>query len=267
MVINTNMAAQTGARMLAESSSQLAKSLARLSSGSKLTSPEDDAAGMAVSTQFKAQISRVGAALSNVSNAISYGQTQDGFLSKVGKALDRMSELSVLAQDITKTENDRGLYQREFQTLGQYVNDIATKDFNGVSLFGGSTRSVTTDGDSATFPMTGINLSTTDYTTATAGDISTIGGSISAVTNVKAAIAKLSEARGTVGSSQARLHYTSEQLNMLKINLSASNSLLSDVDVAEESARFARFNVLVQAGTAMLAQANSAPQSVLRLLG
>ncbi|MEI6566914.1 MAG: hypothetical protein WCR20_09565 [Verrucomicrobiota bacterium] len=79
MVINTNMSAQTGARMLEESSSQLAKSLARLSSGSKLTSPEDDAAGMAVSTQFKAQISRVGAALSNVSNAISYGQTQDGF--------------------------------------------------------------------------------------------------------------------------------------------------------------------------------------------
>jgi len=110
MVINTNVSAQTSARLLGESSSALAKSLARLSSGSKIVSPEDDAGGLAVSTRFDAQINRISAASNNVSNAISFNQTQDGFLKKVTKALDRMSELAIMAQDVTKTDTDRGLY-------------------------------------------------------------------------------------------------------------------------------------------------------------
>src|ERR1043165_4233180 len=114
MVINTNISAQTGARLLSESSSMLAKSLARLSSGSKIVSPEDDAAGLAVSMHFDAQIHRISAAKNNVSNAISFSQTQDGFLSKGSKALDRMSELSILSQDVTKSDTDRSLYDKEF---------------------------------------------------------------------------------------------------------------------------------------------------------
>src|SRR5512140_2881826 len=113
MVINTNISAQNSAQLLAESSSKLSKSLARLSSGSKLVSPEDDAAGMAVSLRFDAQISRTTAANSNIGNAISLNQTQDGFLKKVGKALDRMGELAVLSQDVTKTDTDRALYNAE----------------------------------------------------------------------------------------------------------------------------------------------------------
>ena len=105
MVINTNVSAQSSSRLLSESSSMLQKSLARLSSGSKIVSPEDDAAGLAVSLRFDAQINRTTAANSNVGNAISFSQTQDGFLQKIGKALDRMSELSVLAQDVTKTDS------------------------------------------------------------------------------------------------------------------------------------------------------------------
>src|SRR5258708_29436720 len=114
MVINTNVSAQSSSRLLTESSTQLSKSLARLSSGSKFTSPEDDVAGIAVSMRFDAQINRIDAATSNVNNAVSYSQTQDGFLQKVAKALDRMSELSVLSQDVTKSSSDRGLYQKEF---------------------------------------------------------------------------------------------------------------------------------------------------------
>src|SRR3989454_7827440 len=102
MVINTNISAQSSARLLADSSSMLAKSLARLSSGSKIVSPEDDAAGLAVSLRFDAQIKRTSAANSNVSNAVSFTQTQDGFLSKIGDALNRMSELSISSQDVTK---------------------------------------------------------------------------------------------------------------------------------------------------------------------
>src|SRR5947207_10551019 len=112
MVINTNTSAQSSARLLSESSSMLSKSLARLSSGSKITSPEDDAAGLAVSMRFDAQINRLNAAKVNVTNAISFNQTQDGFMTKVSKALDRMSELSILSQDVIKSNADRALYQK-----------------------------------------------------------------------------------------------------------------------------------------------------------
>src|SRR5947209_13592711 len=106
MVINTNISAQSSASLLAESSAMLAKSLARLSSGSKIVSPADDAAGLAVAMRFDAQINRTQAANNNVGNAISFSQTQDGFLQKVAKAFDRMSELSILSQDVTKTNAD-----------------------------------------------------------------------------------------------------------------------------------------------------------------
>ena len=142
MVINTNTAALNGARMLAESSASLSKSLGRLSSGSKINSPEDDAAGLAVSVRFDAEISRTGAAGANIGNAISFNQTQDGYLAKISKTLNRMSELTVLAQDVTKTDSDRALYNAEFTQLGTYVNDVATKKFNGVNLFDGTALSV-----------------------------------------------------------------------------------------------------------------------------
>ena len=266
MVINTNVSAQSSSRLLTESSSMLSKSLARLSSGSKLTSPEDDVAGMAVSMRFDAQINRIDAATSNVNNAVSFSQTQDGFLKKVSGALDRMSEISVLAQDSTKTSADRALYQKEFATLGSYINDLATKDFNGVSLFNGASNAVTTDSDGNTFSMTSVTLTASAYTTATAGNVSTTSGAVTALTNVKAAIGQLATDRASVGSNVARLTKYSEQLGVLKDNLSAANSRIKDVDVAEESTKFARYNILVQAGTAMLAQANANPQSALRLL-
>jgi flagellin len=273
MVLNSNTSAQFASNQLAETSIQLAKSLARLSSGSKLISPEDDAAGLGVSMRFEAQISRIRAASSNVSNATSYSQTQDGFLQKAAKALDRMSELAILAQDITKQNSDRVLYNQEFSTLASYVTDIANKDFNGISLFDGVTRNVTTDGEgsaNSTFGMRGVSMGAgTDYENALAGttNISTTGAAMTALDNVKEAIKQLSSDRGTVGASLARLNFTGEQLAVLKNNLTSADSKLRDVDVAEESTLFARYNVLVQAGTAMLAQANQQPQAVLRLLG
>jgi len=266
MVINTNVSAQSSARLLAESSAMLSKSLARLSSGSKIVSPEDDVAGLAVSMRFDAQINRINAAATNVANAISFSQTQDGFLQKVSKALDRMSELAVLAQDVTKTDDDRALYQKEFAALGAYIDDLATKDFNGVSLFSGNTLAVTTDSDANTFNMSGVDLTASVYTNATSADISTTAGAVTALANVKAAIEQLATDRATIGSNIARLTKYSEQLGVLRDNLTAANSRIKDVDVAEESTRFARYNILVQAGTAMLAQANANPQTALRLL-
>ena len=173
VVINTNTSAASSARLLGESQSMLNKSLARLSSGSKIISPEDDAAGLAVSLRFDAQINRINGVRNNVGNAVSFTQTQDGFMQKVGKALDRMSELSVLAQDVTKGTEDLALYDKEFQTLGAYVNDLASKDFNGVSLFSGDTLQVTTDSDANKFGMSGVGLGGATYTTATSSAVTT----------------------------------------------------------------------------------------------
>jgi flagellin len=273
MVINTNVSAQSSARLLMESSSKLSKSLAKLSSGSKIVSPEDDAAGMAVSMRFDAQLNRISAASANVGNAISYSQTQDAFLQKVGKAFDRMSELATLSQDVTKTDSDRALYQKEFSTLQSYVTDISGKNFNGVSLFQSSAMTVTVDSDPTSangFTMTGVNMAGAGYTTATASgsaDISTAASAVSTLVAVKSAITQLATDRAQIGANIVRLDNTSAQMSVLKDNLSSANSRIKDVDVAEESTQFARYNILVQAGTAMLAQANSAPQAALRLLG
>ncbi|MBX3746074.1 MAG: flagellin [Verrucomicrobiae bacterium] len=268
MVINTNIQAQASASMLATSSSMLAKSLARLSSGSKIVNPADDAAGLAVASRLDAQVQRLSAARNNVGNAVSFTQTQDGYLKKIAKALDRMSELSILAQDVTKGGSDRDLYQTEFKQLQEYISNTASKDFNGVSLFNGANLDVTIDSEGNTFTMDGLNLGDTAYTAAldSGTTISTTGGAATALTNIKEAINQLASDRATIGAYQSRLNFTSEQLQVNKENLMAASSRIQDVDVAEESTQYARYNILVQAGTAMLAQANSLPQSALRLL-
>lgn len=266
MVINTNITAQTAASNLQQSQSALAKSLARLSSGSKIVNPADDAAGLAVSTRLDAEVNRLAAARSNVGNAISFTQTQDGYLKKIGAALQRMSELSVLAQDVTKTDADRVLYNAEFTTLAAYITEAGAKTFNGVPLFSADALEVTTDGNGSTFSMAGIDMTAAEYGTAVASTIDTVANAQTALTNVNDAITQLSEDRAVIGSHQARLTYTQDQLTVSKENLTAASSRIKDVDMAEESTEYARENILVQAGTAMLAQANQVPQSVLRLL-
>ena len=267
MIINTNVSAQIGATNLANSTSMLNQSLARLSSGSKIVSPADDPAGLAESISLSSDVNRTAAAGSNISNAISFSQTQDGFLQKIGDALNRMSELAIQAQDVTKSATDRSDYQDEFSTLAAYINSTTGKDFNGVSLFGATVLSVTTDGDGGTFTMGAIDLTAAPYTNATTGtDISTTAGAVSALSFVEAAITQLSTDRANVGANVERLTFTSDQLSTLQNNLSAANSQIMDVDVAQESTTFAKYQILVQAGTSMLAQANSLPQSVLKLL-
>ena len=271
LVINTNVQALNSSRLLGNSSSMLAKSLARLSSGSRIVSPEDDAAGLAQSIKFDAQINRNSAANINVQNAVSFSQTQDGFLQKVQKALDRMSELSVLAQDTTKTVADLSNYTAEFSTLQDYISNISSKTFNGVSLFATTGMGVTIDSDAATFGMNAAALTSglgTGVLNAYSGiDVSTSSTAHTALNNIKTAIQALASMRARVGANIQRLSMTGEQLNILNENLSAANSRIKDVDVAKESTEFAKFNILVQSGTAMLAQANALPQSALRLLG
>ena len=268
MVINTNYAALSSARNLGDSQSMLTRSLARLSTGSKLINPSDDAAGFAVAMRFDAQINRAQAASDNIGNALSFSQTQDGYLKKVAKALDRMSELSMLALDNTKSDTDRSLYNTEFQNLGDFVDATAVRDFNGVSMFGGNALQVTVNTEATSnFSYTAVNLTGASYTAATGSNISTTAAATTALAAVKDAITQLASDRSTVGANQAALLMYQEQIGALKDNLMAANSRIKDVSIANETTSYARFNILVQAGTAMLAQANSMPQSVLRLLG
>jgi flagellin len=266
MVINTNIQAQTAASNLNASQTMLSRSLARLSSGSKIVNPSDDAAGLAVSSRLDAQTRRLDAAKSNVGNAISYTQVQDGYLKKIAGALDRMSELAILAQDDTKSNADRGLYDAEFQQISSYITNTANKDFNGVSLFSNVSVSVTVDSDGNTFSMNGVDLGAATYTSATAANVATKAGAVAALTVVKAAITQLATDRATIGAYQSRMQFTSEQLTVSRENLNAAASRIKDVDIAEESTQYARYQILVNSGTAMLAQANQLPQSVLRLL-
>ena len=273
MVINTNIAAMASARSLAWSTSNLGKSLARLSSGSQIVSPEDDAAGLAQSMRFEAQINRNHAVKSNLGNAVSFVQTQDGFLQKVQASLDRMSELSVLSQDVTKSNTDRSNYSVEFTQLQNYISDIGSKKFNAVTLFATAGQSVTIDSDASTFSMNAVDMTSTTVTTGLANiymgvssAITTTTSAASALSNITTAIQNLSDMRAKAGANIQRLNMTEQQLSISSENIAAASSRIKDVDVAKESTNFARYNILVQAGTAMLAQANILPQSALRLL-
>jgi len=263
MVINTNVSAIRGSRMLSESSNRLNTVLARLASGSKIVSPQDDAAGLAVATKLTAQIARNKSVQNNLTSALSYSQTQDGFLQKIGRALDRMSELATLSLDATKSSSDKENYNTEFADLKNYISDIGLKDFNGVSLFHGTGLGVTKDSDGGTWSLNASNLNGSDVTTVIGTFTSTTAN---AVSTLKTAIESVATHRAKVGANIQRINFTQEQVDILNENLSASVSRIKDIDVAQESTRYAKYNILVQSGTAMLAQANMLPQNALRLL-
>ena len=281
MVINTNTYAISSANNLANSQSMLGRSLSRLSSGDKIMQPSDDAAGLAVSEKMKAEQKRVEAASNNVQDAISYVQTADGFMSNMSTMLSRMSELTTMSQDVTKNAQDLNLYDQEFQslkaqmrqTIGGSVYGVTTDplgSFNGISLFGNAAGLTVTIGESGSQTMTIGGIDLRDTTSAIYALLSTASsitasnaGASQAVIN---AIQELATVRAQLGASQSRLEVASSQLTVQDQNLSSSISTIRDVDVAKESTQYARYQILVQAGTSMLAQANQLPSTVLKLL-
>jgi flagellin len=263
MVINTNIAALGAANDLNQSNSALNASLARLSTGSQLVNASDNPAGLAESISLNAQIGQTNAANNNVGNTVSFLQTQDGYLQQVGAALDQMASLAVQAQDGTISSSQLADYGTEFAALGAYITDVASKTFNGVNLFGAGIA-VTTDGSGDPYTTTAVALGAGAYTTAAHASVTT--SAATALTDVTAAISQLGTDRAGVGADEERLQYTSSALSVLSTNLTAANSQISDVDVATESTKFAKEQILVQSGTAMLAQANQNPQNVLKLI-
>ena len=266
MIINSNIAAQSSANALGANQVALSRSLARLSSGSKIVNPSDDAGGLAVSLQLDAKAQRTDAAKSNIANAISFTQVQEGYLKKVGKAFDRMGELAMLAQDVTKSADDLTAYDAEFQKLGVFITTTATKDFNGTSLFSTTALAINTDETGGIFSMAGMNLGTTAAAIALT-NIASAANAATALTTVKTETTTLATARANIGVDQLTLSYTSDQLTVSSENLSAASSMIKDVNVATESVAFAKHTMMVQSATSMLAQANQLPQSLMKLLG
>lgn len=287
-VINTNIQAIASARNLNASQEMLGRSLTRLSSGTKIVNPSDDAAGLAVSEKLDAQNKRVKAATTNVQNAISYVQTADGFMSGMTNILSRMSELAILAKDVTKNTSDVALYQEEFNALQDQLRatiggttaeiggsaDIDTPlgAFNGITLFGSSNGLTVTIGQAVGQEMVipqsnlrdGDMLDIIDQDGSGTYALSvTDSDAIELITN---AIQDIATERASLGASQSRLELAAKTLQVEFENLGAAISRIRDVDVAEESTHFAKYNILVQSGTAMLAQANQSPKSVLSLL-
>jgi flagellin len=287
-VINTNIQAIAAARNLNASQEMLGRSLTRLSSGSKIVNPSDDAAGLAVSEKLDAQNRRVKAASTNVQNAVSYVQTADGFMSGMTKILSRMSELAILAKDVTKNDTDIDLYQQEFSALqdqmrdtiggtsaeiGGTAVDTPLGAFNGITLFGSNSGGlVVTIGQAVGQDMTigDSNLrqgAMLDIIGQDASGVYTLGlTDVAAIENITDAIQQVATERASLGASQSRLELASTTLQVEFENLGSAISRIRDVDVAEESTQYAKYNILVQSGTAMLAQANQSPNSVLQLL-
>jgi flagellin len=301
--INTNPAASAAAYSLDNISRNLQKTLTRLSSGSKIVSPSDDAGGLAVSMRLNAAVRRTEATQTNVSNGQSFLQTQDGVLKAAEKVINRLGELTQLATDVTKGTADLALYQTEVDALKNQMKSLLSETFNGVSLFSTSgatsaTGQINTAGSayniiasqdgSQTIGISksdfgalcgiicgtssnpsaqtmassnGINLVTTTGTYTTIAALGT-----ASIAQINSAIQTIATLRANNGAEQSRLGFAADVLAINKTNLEAAAARITEVDIAEESAKLARFSILQQAGTAMLAQANQSTSSILRLL-
>ena len=268
VVINTNYAATVASNNLSASNSALQKSLNRLSSGSKIVNPSDDAGGLAVSMKLSAAAKRSGAAASNIGNSVSFLQSQDGVLKVTGKVLDRMSELKTLYSDPTKNSDDLANYDAEFTALQSELSSLTGETFNSVALFGSTDLTVNVSEDGGqTVALEGRDLSSSadGVGALTSSGVSSLADiELSDITD---AIQSVATFRAQNGAEQSRLGFASEVLTVNKANLEAANSRITDVDVASESTQLARWNILVQSGTAMLSQANQSAQSALRLIG
>jgi len=268
VVINTNFAATVASNNLAASNDMLQKSMNRLSSGSKIVNPSDDAGGLAVSMKLSAAAKRSGAAASNIGNSISFLQSQDGVLKVTGKVLERMGELRTLYNDPTKNTNDKANYDAEFTALKAELSSLTSEKFNSVDLFGTGSLSVSVSEDGTS----SVSITAKDLTSTATGIGDLIATTVSSLANITLtditdAIQSVATFRASNGAEQSRLGFAQEVLTVNKANLESANSRISDVDVAEESTRLARWNVLVQSGTAMLSQANQSAQVALKLLG
>ncbi|MBU2699150.1 flagellin [Sporomusaceae bacterium BoRhaA] len=270
MVINTNVASLNAWRNLENQSNTQSASMAKLSSGKRINKAADDAAGLAISEKMISQINGLDQASSNAQDGISLVQTAEGALNETTSIIQRLRQLAVQSRNGTETDNDRVHIQKEVGQLLSEVNQIAsTTQFNTMNLLNGSTTSVTfqigaNQGQTMAVSMPTVKASDLSIDTIS---LATAAGASAAIKSLDAALSTVSGARANLGAVQNRLQHAINNLQVASENLNSANSRVRDVDMAKEMASFSKTQVLVQAGTAMLAQANQMPQSVLKLLG
>ncbi|MGY1489785.1 flagellin domain-containing protein [Methylobacillus pratensis] len=280
-VINTNLASLNAQRNLTTSQSSLNSSLQRLSSGLRVNSAKDDAAGLSIATRMDAQVRGQTVAIRNANDAISLAQTAEGALGKITDALQRMRELAVQSANATNESGDRDNLQAEFKQLQDEITRLTdgTK-FNNKALFAGTAGSLTfqvgagTDSQD-TITVDEINLTSGSSNAAGVATAAATGIAISgsaadnataAITAIDTALDQVNTSRATLGAVQNRFESVISSLQVSVENQSAAKSRILDADFAAETANLTRAQILQQAGTAMLAQANSVPNNVLTLL-
>jgi flagellin len=264
--INTNIEAFNAHRQLEGTQLSMSKSMEKLSSGLRINRAADDAAGLAISEKMRAQINGLGQAHQNAMDGISMVQTGEGALNEVHSILQRVRELAVEYNNGTLSSMDKAAITAEVTQLSAEVSRIvSTTQFNGIDLLSGAVPVTFQVGANAgeTIALTGPSLGGSyfqpvfDAFTATSADITAINTAISSVADVRAVF----------GAAQNRLEHTIANLGTYQENLSAAESRIRDVDVAQEMVNFTKLQILSQSGTSMLSQANQLPQSVLKLLG
>lgn len=272
MRINNNVSALNAWRNLYINDTNLTKSMEKLSSGYRINRAGDDAAGLAISERMRAQISGLNMAIKNAQDGISLIQTAEGALNEQQVIIRRMRDLAIQAANATNTQEDVEKLQDEVDQLISEINRIAgTTEFNGMALLDGTFTDKTfhigpNDGDAhritvsiGNMDATSLGIDGIDFTTAADWD--------AIIQSLDDALDTVSEQRSTLGAYQNRLEHTINNLQIAAENLTAAESRIRDVDVALETTNFVKNQILVQAATAMLAQSNVKPQSVLQLLG
>jgi flagellin len=268
--INQNIDAFNTYRNLSVTQGQMSKSLEKLSSGFRINRAADDAAGLAISEGLRSQVGGLKVAVRNAQDGISVVQTAEGALTEVHSILQRMRDLAVQASnDGALSDADKTKADTEYQALASELDDVANKtSFNGTKLLDGtfSAKNFQVGADAGDQLAVTIGDMKAATITGGVGDITTAANAQTALGNVDTAIKAVSTERASLGAVQNRLEHKINNLNVAVENLSASESRIRDTDMASEMMSFTRSQILSQAGTAMLAQANSAPQSVLQLL-
>ncbi|MEO8312448.1 MAG: flagellin [Caldimonas sp.] len=264
MTINTNVVSLNAQRNLSTSQMSLATSMQRLSSGLRVNSAADDAAGLAIATRMNAQIKGTNVAIRNANDGISLAQTAEGALATVTDALQRMRELAVQAQNGSNGTSDRANLDTEYQQLSQEITRLAAQTkFNGIAIIGGGAGA-------QVFQVGANNGDTLTITTAAvatvAGDLTTSGNASTAVAAVDAKLDVISTNRATYGAAISRFGLAISNLSITGENQSAARGRIMDADFAAETSNLSRAQILQQAGSAMVAQANQLPQTVLTLL-
>lgn len=268
--INTNIMSLNAQRNLSKSQSALATSMARLSSGLRINSAKDDAAGLAISERFTAQIRGLNVAIRNANDGVSLAQTAEGALGSVTENLQRIRELAVQSANATNSDSDRAAIQAEVDQLVEEIGRVAEQTkFNGVALLDGTFANQTfqvgaNSGDTIT--LAGITNASASALGVDAVDVTTAAGAGTAIGLVDTALDTVNSARATLGAVQNRFESTIANLQTAAENMSAARSRIQDADFAAETAALTRSQILQQAGMAMVAQANAMPQNVLSLL-